>query len=254
MSTKGYFVLEQRNAELRAHLEQAPEVAQEFERRYLMSWIYHDNALDGLVLTEEEIRLALEHHVVADPSSMTVITAVRNHRDALRRIEQEAQSRRGKITVSLLHTLYDTLLDHARASEKEKAVLRKEIPLHRVYVHDFLEPESIERELEKWAKRINSAEYREQHPIRRAVNAHWHFMQIFPFAEHNGRVGRLVQTFYLLRAGYFVPVMHATKRQAYYQSLRASPSSLAQLLARSMVESLENCIRYVRSLGEKRAG
>lgn len=254
MSTKGYFVLEQRNAELRAHLEQAPEVAQEFERRYLMSWIYHDNALDGLVLTEEEIRLALEHHVVADPSSMTVITAVRNHRDALRRIEQEAQSRRGKITVSLLHTLYDTLLDHARASEKEKAVLRKEIPLHRVYVHDFLEPESIERELEKWAKRINSAEYREQHPIRRAVNAHWHFMQIFPFAEHNGRIGRLIQTFFLLQAGYLPPVIHARERQTYYLSLRQTASNLRSLVVDSMESTLESCARHLRSLDVQRAG
>jgi Fic family protein len=254
MSTKGFFVLDQRNAELRASLEESKEAATEFERRYLMSWLYHDNALDGLVLTMEEIRLALEHHVVADPTAMTVITAVRNPRDALQIVEREAKTRRGKITVQLLHTLYDTLLDHARANEKEKGVLRKEMPLHRVYVHDFLPFESIEEELEKWAKRINGAEYREQHPIRRAANAHWHLLQIFPFAEHNGRIGRLVQAFFLLQAGYFPPVIHARERMAYYQTLRQSPSSLRNLLAASMEATLESSSRHVESLGIQRAG
>lgn len=254
MSTKGFFVLDQRNAELRASLEDLKETAAEFERRYLMSWLYHDNALDGLVLTEEEILLALEHHVVADPSAMTVITAVRNHRDALQIVEREANSRRGKVTVQLLHTLYDTLLDHARASEKEKAVLRKEMPLHRVYLHDFLEPDAIEEELEKWAKRVNGMEYREQHPIRRAANAHWHFMQIFPFAEHNGRIGRLIQSFFLLQAGYFPPVIHARQRMPYYQTLRQSPSNLRNLLVASMEATLESSTRHVQSLGIQRAG
>lgn len=254
MDAKGFILVDERSADLRSHLESQPELAEAFQKTYLITWLYHENALDGLVLSDEEIAQALDQQVVADPSSMNVLGLVRAHRKALETIEAEAQARRGKITLELLESIYRSFLAGSRPTAKEKAIWRQEIPLHRTYLHNLLEPEEIDEALAGWLRRLGSGEFRELHPLQQAASAHWHFMQIFPFAEHNGRVGRLVQTFYLLRAGYFVPVMHATKRQAYYQSLRASPSSLAQLLARSMVESLENCIRYVRSLGEKRAG
>lgn len=253
MVGKGFFVLDERSADLRRFFEEHPEIAAPFERTYLMSWLYHENALDGLVLTEEEITLALEHHVVAEPSAMNVISLVRAHRKALARIEAEAQAKRGKITIELLEELYQTLLEGGRPTAK-KAVWRQEIPLHRTYLHDLLPPEEIQGALEKWARRLRSSEFREKHPIQQAASAHWHFMQVFPFAEHNGRIGRLIQAFYLLRAGFRLPVMHATSRQAYYQSLRKSSSDLADLLVRSMEESLENCIRYLRSLQARRAG
>jgi Fic family protein len=253
MDAKGYFALDEKSADLRQFFEAHPDVAETFERTYLITWLYHENALDGVVLTEEEIRLALEQHTVADPSTMNVLHLVRAHRKALARIEEEARAKRGKISVELAEELYRIFLEGGRPTPKEKAIWRKEIPLHRTYLHDLMEPEEIEKALQKWAKKLASAEFKEQHPIQQAAAAHWHFMQIFPFAEHNGRIGRLIQTYYLLRAGYLAPVMHATTRQAYYQSLRHSPSVLRDLLARSMEESLESCIRYVHSLGAKQA-
>lgn len=254
MDAKGFFHLDERSADLRAFLESHPEIAETFHKTYLITWLYHENALDGLVLTDEEISLALEHHVVADPSTMSVLGLVRAHRKALERIEAEARSRRRKITIDLLEEIYRWLIEAGRPTPKEKAIWRQEIPLHRTYLHDLMEPKGIQEGLEKWIRRLGSAEFREKHPIQQAASAHWHFMQVFPFAEHNGRIGRLVQAFYLLRAGHFAPVMHATSRQAYYQSLRNSSASLASLLARSVEDAMENCIRYLRSLGEKQAG
>lgn len=254
MSSKGLLSLDESNASLRAFFEEHPEAEPAFMRRYMMSWIYHDNALDGLVLTEEEITLALEHHVVADPSIMTVLNTVRSHRKAFARIEEEAKSRRGKITVPLLRTLYEFFLETGHPTEKEKAVMRMEMPLHRVYLHDFVQPEEIEGGLETWAKKLASSEFKEQHPVRQAANAHWHLMQIFPFAEHNGRIARLVQNFFLLRAGYLPPVIHARERQGYYQSLRHSPSSLRKLLIEAMETSMESSLRFLRSEETKRAG
>lgn len=254
MEAKVFAAVEQKNAALRQYLDAHPEIAASFEPTYLITWLYHENALDGLVLTEGEIRMALEQHVVADPSTMHLLRHIRAHRKALARIEEEARARRGKITVELTEALYRIFLEGGRPTEKEKAIWRREIPLHRTYLHDLMEPEEIEKALPKWLKLLGAAEFRELHPVHQAATAHWEFMQIFPFAEHNGRIGRLVQTYYLLRAGYLAPVMHATNRQAYYQSLRHSPEALAELLARAMEESLDSCLRYVRSLGEKRAG
>lgn len=252
--SKGFFVLDERNAALREILAEDPELEPAFMRRYMMSWLYHDNALDGLVLTEQEITLALEHHVVADPSSMQVIHAIRAHKRAYDRIEAEARAKGGKISIPLLRSLYETFIEGTHATEKELAIYRMEIPLHRVYQHEFAQPEDIEPGLRSWIRKLGSAEFKEKHPIRQAANAHWHFMQIFPFAEHNGRIGRLIQAFYLLRAGHLPPVIHGRERMPYYQSLQRSAGVLRALVADSMELSLENSLRYLRSTSQKQAG
>lgn len=247
VSTKAFFVLDERTSELRQMLEDSPARA-EFERRFLMSWIHHENALEGLVLDEHEITQALEHHVVADPASMSGIVSIRAHRKAFEAIREEARSRRAKITLPLLEDLYHTLLEGSHVTEKEKAVYRNEMPLHRVYFHDFHPPEQIQRGLEVWLKRIAGPEFKEQHPVRQAANAHWHFMQVFPFAQHNGRIARLVQAFFLLKAGYMPPIIHARDRQPYYEALRHSAASLRGLLVDAMESSLENSQRFVRAI------
>ncbi|HLV60901.1 MAG TPA: Fic family protein [Fredinandcohnia sp.] len=253
MDAKAFLHLDERNAALQAYLEADPDVADTFRRTYLISWIYHENALDGLVLTDEEISVALEQQVAAEPSSQNVLGLIRAHRKALDRIEAEARSRRGKITVELLEEIYRWLIESGRPTPKEKAIWRQEIPLHRTYLHDLADPKDIRKGLEQWQESLASGEFRELHPVEQAATAHWEFMQVFPFAEHNGRIGRLIQAFYLLRAGHMAPVMHATTRQAYYQSLRHSPESLTSLLARAMEDAMENCRRYLQSLREKRA-
>src|SRR5690606_39351819 len=64
MEAKVFAAVEEKNAALRQYLDAHPEIAASFEPTYLITWLYHENALDGLVLTEGEIRMALEQHVV----------------------------------------------------------------------------------------------------------------------------------------------------------------------------------------------
>lgn len=245
MSTH-FFALDARNAEIAERLAADPDAGAEFRRRLTMSWFHHENALDGIVLTEKELVQALEHHVVGDASMMSVLTTIRNHRAALKRIEQEAKSRRTRIALPLLLELYDILIRDTNPSPKVQAIHRKEMPLHRTYFHEIAQPGVIEEELEKVVKFTGTAEFREFHPIRQAAHIHHTFMQVFPFAEHNGKIGRLLQTLYLLRAGYMPPIIHGSDRNRYYETLRQSPSALRNLLVEAIENTLENAERFLQ--------
>lgn len=247
------FGIDESTAELRLLLEENPELATGFQQRYEVSWLVHDNALDGLVLSEEDIDGAFGQHVIAEGSALATITAVRNHRAILDRLREAVEAKRG-ITLPFLVSLYETLLRDTHANAKLRAVFRKDIPLHRSYFHAIVEPERVEEELASWVESLESAEFRELHPIRRAAVAHWEFMRVFPFAEHNGRIARLVHTYFLLDAGYFPPIIHASDRQRYYESLGQSASALRHILLDAMENCLENSVRSLRALGGSAGG
>lgn len=252
MSTR-FFTLDARNADLKDLLEADPEAGAEFLRRYEMSWYHHENALDGIVLTEHELIQALEHQVVGDASMIGVLTTIRNHRAALERIQAEAKSRKSKLTVAFLVELYEMLLRDTNPTPKERAIFRREMPLHRTYFHEIAQPGKIEAELEKVVKFTGTAEFKEFHAIRQAAHVHWAFMQVFPFAEHNGKIGRLLQALYLIRGGYLQPIIHGSDRNRYYETLRMPPAGLRNFLIEEVENCMENAVRFLRSQRSNRA-
>ncbi len=243
-----YLAIDDLRDDLRDLADTRPGDAAEFQRAYEMSWFYHENALEGVVLTEEEILLALEYFVVPDPTLLGLVTLVRNHRDALSRVKAEAD-RRTPLELPFLEELFHTL---SRGLDgKPGALWRKEMPLHRAYYHDILHPPKIAPELEKLCAFTATSEFREFHPLKQAAHVHWGLMRVYPFADHNGRIARLVQTIYLLRAGYPPAIVHAIDRQRYYDVLRLPSSSLRALLTEAMQNSLENGKKFFRAKREK---
>lgn len=236
--------IDEATAQLRELLEADPDPSPLFQRRYEMSWLVHDNALDGLVITAEEIDQAFGTHLVAEGSALATLNAIRNHKQTLDMVRELVREKR-RIDVDWLVSLYETLIQNTHLNAKLKAVYRKDMPLHRSYFHEIVEPEAVESELAKWVEELESAEFLENHPIMRAAIAHWELMRIFPFAEHNGRIARLVQCAFLLESDYFLAVIHASERQRYYESLGKSPTALCNLL----LDSMNNCLDIsIRSL------
>ena len=51
-----------------------------FEEKHLMSWVYHDSALEGVVYTFQELKVALDPAAgVTDSSLQPVVEEIRRH-------------------------------------------------------------------------------------------------------------------------------------------------------------------------------
>jgi Fic family protein len=263
-----YQEIDDKNDELQDYLRTHPK-AGPFLGRFEMSWVYHDNALEGVVYAPQELEAALHPGAVAaEASMMPVVLEIRNHKAAVDFIREEARTshkKNAQVTLTTIKRIHDLLCGNtpeaqeARAAierreksekelakERERAGYRKDMPLHRTYFHDIAQPVKIQGMLEKLVDFTASAEFREYHPIKQAATLQHSFMQIFPFAENSGRVGRMSTNLVLMRATYLPCIIHSIDRQRYYEALKGPVAGFRTLLMDAMENSLDNGLKFFR--------
>jgi Fic family protein len=178
---------------------------------------------------------------------------IKNHADAISTIEEhcreelqrkQSRARHARVTPQLVNDLHVLLTRNL--VRKVPGALRKDMPLHRTYFHDIVEPQHIEASLLAVCGSVDSSDFRAQHPINQACLFHHEFMRVFPFAENNGKVGRLLMNYFLIRAGYLPAVIHASDRQAYYEALKDGPEALRLIVIEAMEQAVDAGVRHLR--------
>ncbi|MCX7807204.1 MAG: Fic family protein, partial [Deltaproteobacteria bacterium] len=240
--------LEERASYLRALIEHAPDpLRKEFSRRMEISWLYHDNALEGLVLSPDEIGAAIDGQVPEEPSLANLFDEIRQHKAAIERVREWAKAKGAALDIDFLRELY-AILAPEEVEGKKPPPFRKEALIQRLYFHEIESPEKIPARLKAFFQWVNSEETRRStHVVRLAAKAHFQLLHIFPFPRHNGRIARLIMNAFLLDAGFPPAVIHSTERQRYYESLRLSDNALAQLVKEALSTSIESSIRFLES-------
>jgi Fic family protein len=237
--------LDERADEVRQHMEAAAdsEIAGLWAQLDI-SGIYHDCALEGQVISPEELNAAFDSQTITDATTLSLYTSLRNHRKAFDLMRELAARSRLDLNIELFkqfHALF--------APDPEEGKLgryRKDIPLHRSYFHEINEPTKISqnvRQLVTWLN--NPAEVGGLHPVICAARFHYKFMRIFPFSDTSGKVGRAVMNLILIREGYLPAIIHATERQRYYELLRQQQEGFAELIIDSAMASLDAAIRFL---------
>lgn len=226
------------------------EEQDDLQEAWAIAYIHHDCALDGAVLNHEELRPVCSRKVAQTPRAMNGVQLVKNHHDLLRALlAQKCFAQKGEgliLTVETLTGLNEAIM--LNLPRKKPGQWRKEMPLHRTYFHTFMEPEEIQQGLEAVCKTTQEEEFQSQHPVNQAALFHHAFMQVFPFAEGTGTIGRHLMNGFLVRGGYDPCVIHASDRQAYYEALLTGPEALRSLTLDSLEAQVEAQIKYVKGL------
>src|SRR4051794_1311889 len=141
-------------------------------QRFEMSWVYHDNALEGVVYTPQELQAALGPTGSAQEASMMpVVYEIRNHKAVCDYIRDEAKAsgkKNAQVTLTVIKRMHDLFTgitpesqalrahyglrektEKEKEKEKEKQGYRRDMPLHRTYFHDIAQPAKIPAALEK---------------------------------------------------------------------------------------------------------
>jgi Fic family protein len=269
-----YQEIDEKNEQLRDYIGIFKDKARDFQEKFEMSWLYHDSALEGVVYNQAELIAALfPERATMDPAMIPVVLEIRNHRAACDYVREEADASGKKvsqITLTTIKRMHDLICGNTPealsvraamerrdrtekelAKERERTGYRKDMPLHRTYFHEIAQPAKIQPLLEKLVDYTGQAEFREFHPIKQAATVQHMFMQIFPFTENSGKVGRLCTNLILLRHGYMPAIVHSIDRQRYYESLRAPAAAFRTLLMDAMENSLDNGIKYFRDMNRR---
>lgn len=227
----------------------------DYEDNLLMSWIYHDSVLEGVVYNYEELRTAIDPDItiVPDSSLQSVCDDIRHHKAAIELVQELGDKKRTPVTLEIVKRLFLTL--HPDEGDLKTVKYRRDIPQHRLYFHEYAQPDKIVfrmRQVFEWyngpePKKLKSA-------LHVAARIHYDIVRIFPFTRDSGKVARLLMNILLLRAGYPPTILHSTERQRYYDALKGSFPTLVTLVSDSMsngLQSIEKKLNEARPAQQK---
>ena len=238
--------LDSRLADTLEAIEGGPYAADEFHKMYDVTWIYHENGLEGVVLGYPEIRSAVDNKIISDVSLLPAYRDIKAQKRCIDSIRAKAENRRGVVSLRLVKDLHRALVHHSEVAGE----YRQDIPIHRTYFHEIAIPGDIDERLNAVLTDLRAKREKGVHPLEFAAAVHHRFMRVFPFSRFSGFFGRLVLNFVLLRHGYLPVVIHATDRQRYYECLRGSERDFANFLCEVVENSLNNTLRFFSDLAE----
>jgi excisionase family DNA binding protein len=201
-----------------------------------IAYTYNTNAIEGNTLTLKETRLVIREGITIRGKSLSEHLEAKNHPAAIAYVENMVNNPLEEQNVLELHRILFSGFCEGAGSYRNCQVY--------IEGRDTMPPPAFEvpqliKDLLDWLK-SNPEELR---PIELAAVFHHRFVEIHPFDDGNGRVGRLIMNLLLIKAGYPLTVIKTVDRRRYYDSLQkadnANPRPIVNFVARCVEQSLD---------------
>ncbi len=234
--------LDQRMEQLHARVlrfcaaPRAAEARADCRRSFRVDEIYHSNAVRGNRLNREQTEnLLLRGRTVGDLTLREHLEAVNLNR-ALDRAELLALSA-APLTEHGIRELHALLF---ASIDDENAGVYRRIDT-RLVGRDYLPPESVLvpallREFTEWLEE-SAAD-----PLAKATAAQAKILNLAPFLDGNGRVGRLLSNLILCSSNYPPAIVRLEEAKRYYEGLRQADTGDMSILLELMIECVETSL------------
>lgn len=208
-------VLDEHKAKLDAARPLPKNTVASLREKLALDWTYHSNAIEGNTLTLRETKVVLEGITVGGKSISEHLEAI-NHRDAIFYVEEivakhEALS---EWQIKNIHRLVLSGIDQQGAGRyrQENVLISGASTIPPDHLH-------LNQEMKKLIDWYEANQTAQIHPVIRAAELHTRFVKIHPFIDGNGRTGRLLLNFELMKSGYPPAVIQKEDRLVYYDAL-----------------------------------
>jgi Fic family protein len=204
--------------------QQNPKVLQKIVSRrdlhdeFMLALTYHTNRIEGSTVTKGETGAILFDHAVLRNRTLVEQQEVKNHQAALDYLLQHLQKRQ-RINEALILRLHSILLNaiHSDAGSYRQHAVR--IVGANVPTANYLKVPMLMKSLSV------GLEKKSQDVITAISDVHARFEQIHPFADGNGRIGRLLITAMLLQADISPAIIEQKQRRAYMRGLNLAQTT-----------------------------
>jgi Fic family protein len=223
------------------------KVTSDYQYKLDISWLFHDNALDGVVLSYSELKAAIDQRIISDVSLIPTYEEVRTHKQAADYLRELAGAKRPPaVDVEFIRKIYAMVTPEAVV---KGCPYRKENPLHRLYYHEICPPEKIVQQMRKLDEWLKSSEFASLHPVVAGTRLQLKLLRAYPWTKNTGKVARLVSNYILLRAKYLPAIIHSIDRQRYYEALRHDNDGLLGLMVESLENGIDTTTKFFDELG-----
>lgn len=211
-------------------------------RDFAIEFIFESNALEGSRLSQSEVSKIVRKQYIKKGTSRYEIQEVLNSIEAFEYIQSSAFILNQK-SIKTLHGIVTKNLNIPQGFKKESIIVNN---------RETVNPKKVRAELTSlitWYKRSKGSEL----SFSRAIIFHNRFEHIHPFTDGNGRTGRLLLNWMLLREGYGLILYKNRNRQAYRNALSKGDEGRYQNLISLSTSSYKATIDALikRSFSEK---
>jgi Fic family protein len=190
----------------------------------LLSWIHHDNMLEGRLYRPDEIAQALrEDDESLDPYLRPLMRTIRRYRNAIFFIWCAAHQGRAAVSLENLKVIHKMITPDPR---DRGGMYRRTSPVHRDYFQSICPAEKVPYHLKKLFELIEEDCDSACDPLAFAAMIHHRLMHAYPFRRNPGTCARLFTNLVLLSRGYPPAIIPSHRRDAYYGALNHPDTDL----------------------------
>lgn len=206
--------------------------------------VFDSNAIENSTLTLEEtekilLQIDLDRYV-----SEREIFEAKNLARVVSYIEK--RSKEQELTLESVLSLHQMLIANIRDDIAGR--FRKDDEWVKVGTHIAPDPREVVPRLERMLADWNATSH--EPIVRRLARLHLTFEFVHPFVDGNGRIGRVINNYLLIREGYVPINIQFIDRQTYYDAFREFDRSgttkiMEQIVARALTNSYHKRLAYL---------
>ncbi|MFA6486595.1 MAG: Fic family protein [Candidatus Magasanikbacteria bacterium] len=206
--------------------------------------VYNSNAIENSTLTLEETEKILLQIDLDRYITEREMFEAKNLARVVSYIDQRAKEQ--ELTMEVILSLHKMLISNIRDDIAGR--FRKNDEFVRVGSHIAPNPKEVVGRLEKMLTEYNAASH--ENIIRRIARLHLAFEYTHPFCDGNGRIGRVINNYLLIREG-FVPInIKFIDRNKYYEAFKEFDAKgttviMEEIVGKALTNSYHKRLAYL---------
>lgn len=203
-------------------------------REFSISFIYESNAIEGSKLSKIEVEKIIKNKYVKKSIERNEVLEARNS-ICVFNIIRDKNFRLNQRSIIKLHTLLTKGLGIEVGFKKKEIVINNK---------NTTPPGKVRGDLAKLLTWYCNTKKKKSHPLLLATKFHQRFEAIHPFADGNGRVGRLIYNWMLIQSRYGSILIQNKNRSAYFSALNQADEGRNVKLYRFCFRAYHKAIDY----------
>lgn len=237
--------IEIKKAELDSHRPLTEGELERLNEEFLVEYTYNSTAIEGNTLTLRETDMVLKG-ITIDKKPIKDHLEVIGHKDAFNYLADLVKEKE-PLSENLIKQIHTLVL----ADKPEDRGIYRRVAVKIIGAKHFTEnPLLIADKMEELIKEFNAD--KNTNIIRKLALFHIKFEAIHPFIDGNGRTGRLLVNFELMKKGYPPIDIKYADRKAYYDAFDAyhekhDLSQMENLFAEYVLERIEKYLKILNN-------